>query len=255
LLLDDFEGLLGPRTRLVSIVHLSNVLGTLNPVHRIVEMAHRWNVPVLIDGAQAAPHMPLDVQSLDCDFYVFSGHKLYGPTGIGVLYGKEKLLADMPPYQGGGEMISTVTFEKTTYKRAPFKFEAGTPNVAGAIGLGAAIDYVEGLDRLAAAAYEDELLEYATDALLGIPGVRLIGTAGEKGTVISFVLAGVHPHDIGTILDEHGVAIRTGHHCAQPLMARFGVPATARASFAFYNTREEIDSLVAALHVVREVFG
>jgi cysteine desulfurase/selenocysteine lyase len=252
--LDEFEKLLGPKTRFVSVVHLSNSLGTINPVGRIVELAHRWNVPVLIDGAQAVPHLGVDVRALDCDFYVFSGHKLYGPTGIGVLYGKAHLLEAMPPYQAGGDMISSVTFEKTTYNRLPFRFEAGTPNVAGAIGLGAAIDYVGGLGLPAVAAYEHELLAYGTTALAELPGLRLIGTAREKASVLSFVLDGVHPHDIGTILDEQGVAIRTGHHCTQPLMDRFGVPATARASVAFYNTREEIDALVAGLRTVGEVF-
>lgn len=255
LLLDEFERLLNPRTRLVSVVHVSNALGTVNPIRRIVELAHGWDVPVLIDGAQAAPHLGVDVRELDCDFYVFSGHKLYGPTGIGVLYGKEKLLEDMPPYQAGGEMISTVSFEKTTYKRPPFKFEAGTPNVAGAIGLGTAIDYVAGLGRSAVAAHEEQLMAYATKALLDIPGVRLIGTAPDKVSVVSFVLDGVHPHDIGTILDEEGIAIRAGHHCAQPLMERFRVPATARASFALYNITEEIDALVSGLHKVRDLLG
>jgi cysteine desulfurase/selenocysteine lyase len=253
--LDKFEQLLNPRTRFVSVVHVSNALGTVNPIRRVVEMAHGWNVPVLIDGAQAAPHLGVDVKELDCDFYVFSGHKLYGPTGIGVLYGKEKFLEAMPPYQGGGEMISTVSFEKTTYKRPPFKFEAGTPNIAGAIGLGTAVDYVEGLGRSAVAAYEEQLMAYATRALLDIPGVRLIGTAPDKVSVVSFVLDGVHPHDIGTILDDEGIAIRAGHHCAQPLMERFRVPATARASFALYNVTEEIDALVSALHRVRDLLG
>jgi len=253
--MDDFERMLNPKTRFVSVVHLSNVLGTINPVRHIVEMAHRWNVPVLIDGAQAAPHLSVDVRALDCDFYVFSGHKLYGPTGIGALYGKARLLEDMPPYQGGGEMISTVTFEDTTYRFPPFRFEAGTPHIAGAVGLGAAIDYLGGLDASSVAAYERDLLTDASDALLEIPGLRIIGTAREKASVLSFVLDRVHPHDIGTILDEEGVAIRTGHHCAQPLMERLGVPATARASFAFYNTREEIDALVRALHKVRAILG
>jgi cysteine desulfurase/selenocysteine lyase len=234
---------------------LSNALGTLNPVRRIIEMAHRWNIPVLLDGAQAAPHLRVDVRELDCDFYVFSSHKLYGPTGIGVLYGKARLLEAMPPYQGGGEMISSVTFEKTIYNTIPNKFEAGTPHVAGAVGLGAAIDYVTGLNREAVGVYERDLLGYATQALSEISGLRLIGTAREKAGVLSFVLDGIHPHDIGTIVDQEGIAIRTGHHCAQPVMERFGVPATARASLAFYNTREEIDALVQALHKVNEVFG
>jgi cysteine desulfurase/selenocysteine lyase len=252
--LEEFEKLLGPKTKLVAVVHLSNALGTLNPVGKIIEMAHRRNVPVLLDGAQAAPHLQVDVRELDCDFYVFSGHKLYGPTGIGVLYGKAALLEAMPPYQGGGEMISSVTFEKTTYNTIPNKFEAGTPHVAGAVGLAAAIDYLTGLDREAVETYERDLLSYATQALLEIPGLRVIGTAREKAGVISFVLEGIHPHDIGTIVDQEGIAIRTGHHCAQPVMDRFGVPATARASLAFYNTKEDIDALVASLHKVKEVF-
>jgi cysteine desulfurase/selenocysteine lyase len=253
--LDEFEKLLTPRTKLVAVVHLSNALGTLNPVRTIIEMAHRRNVPVLLDGAQAAPHLKVDVRELDCDFYVFSGHKLYGPTGIGVLYGKSALLEAMPPYQGGGEMISSVTFEKTTYNTIPNKFEAGTPHVAGAVGLAAAIDYFSALDREAVEVYERDLLSYATRALLEIPGLRIIGTAREKAGVISFVLDRIHPHDIGTIVDQEGIAIRTGHHCAQPVMDRFGVPATARASLAFYNTKEDIDALVTSLHKVHEVFG
>jgi cysteine desulfurase/selenocysteine lyase len=255
LLIEELETLLNPKTRFVSVMHVSNALGTINPVRRITELAHRRGIPVLIDGAQAVPHLPVDVQELDCDFYVFSGHKLYGPTGIGVLYGKEHLLELMPPYQGGGEMISSVTFERAFYKEPPFKFEAGTPNVAGAIGLGAAIDYVTQLDRAAVATYERDLLAYATRALCAVPGVRLIGTAREKTAVLSFELDGVHPHDVGTILDREGVAIRTGHHCTQPLMERFGVPATARASLAFYNTTSEIDRLVAGLDAVRELLG
>jgi cysteine desulfurase/selenocysteine lyase len=253
--LEEFEKLLSPKTRLVALVHLSNALGTLNPVRPIIEMAHRRGIPVLLDGAQAAPHLKVDVRELDCDFYAFSGHKLYGPTGIGVLYGKARLLEAMPPYQGGGEMISSVTFEKTTYNTIPNKFEAGTPHVAGAVGLAAAIDYLIALDRGAVEAYEHELLSYATEALREIPGLRIIGTAREKAGVISFVLDGIHPHDIGTIVDQEGIAIRTGHHCAQPVMDRFGVPATARASLAFYNTKEEIDALVSSLHKVKEVFG
>jgi cysteine desulfurase/selenocysteine lyase len=253
--LDEFEKLLTPRTKLVSLVHVSNTLGTINPVRRIIDLAHRRGVPVLLDGAQSAPHMRIDVQELDCDFYAFSGHKLYGPTGVGVLYGKASLLEAMPPYQGGGDMISSVTFAKTTYNVLPYKFEAGTPDVAGVIGLGAAIDYLEelGLDNIAA--YEHELLQYTTQALTRVPGVRLIGMAKERAGAISFVMEGVHPHDIGTILDQEGIAIRTGHHCTQPLMDRFGVPATARAALAFYNTREEIDALVRGLHKVKEVFG
>jgi len=255
LLLDEFEKLLNPKTRLVAVGHVSNALGTINPVRQITELAHRRDVRVLIDGAQAAPHLPIDVQALGCDFYVFSGHKVYGPTGIGVLYGREKLLEHMPPYQGGGEMISSVTFERAFYKEPPFKFEAGTPNVAGAIGLGAAVDYVTQLDRAAMAQYEEELLAYGTRVLASVPGLRLIGTAREKASILSFGIEAIHPHDIGTILDREGVAIRTGHHCAQPLMDRLGVPATARASLAFYNTQAEIDALVAGLHTVREFLG
>ena len=252
--LEEYERLLGPHTRLVSIVHLSNALGTINPVQQMIATAHRCGVPVLIDGSQAAHHMTVDVQALDADFYVFTGHKLYGPTGIGVLYGKERLLEEMPPYQGGGDMISSVTFEKTTYNALPYKFEAGTPNIAGAVGLAAAVDYVTaiGMDRITA--HERELLAYGTAELSGVPGLTLIGAAPEKASVLSFVMDGVHPHDIGTIVDREGVAIRTGHHCAQPLMQRLGIPATARASLALYNTREEIDALVAALHKVRELF-
>ncbi len=254
LLLDEFEKLLGPKTRMVSIAHVSNALGTINPVHQIVRMAHRRNIPVLIDGAQAAPHLKINVQDIDCDFYVISGHKMYGPTGIGAVYGKSELLEEMPPYQGGGDMISSVTFEKTLYNVLPYKFEAGTPDIAGAIGLGAAIDYLNQLGIENAAVHEHDLLTYATAALLQIPGIRLIGTARQKAGVLSFVLEGVHTHDMGTVLDQEGIAIRTGHHCAQPLMDRFGVPATARASLALYNTREEIDLLVAGIHKVREVF-
>ena len=252
--LDEYERLLGPRTRLASIVHLSNALGTINPVQQMITTAHRHGVPVLVDGSQAVHHMTVDVQALDADFYVFTGHKLYGPTGIGVLYGKERLLEEMPPYQGGGDMISSVTFEKTTYNVLPYKFEAGTPNIAGAIGLAAAVDYLAtiGMDRITA--HERELLTYGTAALLEVPGLRLLGTAPEKAGVLSFVIDGVHPHDIGTLVDRDGVAIRTGHHCTQPLMQRLGVPATARASVALYNTRGEIDALVAALHKVRELF-
>ena len=255
LLLEDFEKLLGPRTKIVALTHISNALGTINPVRRIIEMARRWNIPVLVDGAQAVPHLKVDVQALDCDFYVFSGHKVYGPTGIGVLYGKSALLEAMPPYQGGGDMISSVTFEKTIYNKLPYKFEAGTPHVAGAIGLGAAIEYVNGLGMDNIAAYEHELLAYATEAVSTIPGIRVIGTAKEKAGVLSFLLDTIHPHDIGTILDQEGIAIRTGHHCAQPVMQRFGITATARASFAFYNTREEVDALVEGIQKVREVFA
>jgi len=254
LLLEEFEKRLGPRTRLVAVAHVSNALGTVNPVRRIVEMAHRQKTLVLIDGAQAAPHTRIDVQALGCDFYAFSGHKLYGPTGVGALYGKAKLLERMPPYQCGGDMIRSVTFEKTTFNTIPYKFEAGTPNIAGAIGLGAAIDYVEGIGLERIAAHEHDLLAYATRRLAEIPGLRIIGTAPEKAAVISFVLDGIHAHDIGTILDREGIAVRAGHHCAQPVMARFGVPATTRASFAFYNTRQEVDALVAGIHKVQEVF-
>ena len=255
LLLDEYERLLSEKTKLVSVAHVSNALGTVNPIRHMIELAHRRNIPVLVDGAQAAPHMKVDVQELDCDFYAFSGHKLFGPTGIGILYGRARYLKAMPPYQGGGDMISLVTFEKTHYNVIPFKFEAGTPHIAGVIGLGAAIDYLSGIGLDAVAAYEGELLQYATAQLLTIQGLRIIGRAKEKASVLSFVLDGAHPHDIGTILDQEGVAIRAGHHCAMPVMQRFGVPATARASFAFYNTREEVDLLVRAVQKVRKVFG
>ncbi len=255
LLLDEYEKLLSPRTKLVSIVHQSNALGTINPAEEIAEMAHRQGVPVLLDGAQSIAHMPIDVQKLGCDFYAFSGHKLYGPTGIGALYGRAELLESMPPYQAGGEMIRSVTFEKTLYNSLPNKFEAGTPNIAGSIGLGAAIDYVNELGMERITAYESQLLEYGTECLESIGGLRLIGTARRKGGVLSFVMDGVHPHDIGTILDSEGIAVRTGHHCTQPLMDRFGVPATARASLAFYNTKEEIDALVKGIDRVNEVFS
>jgi len=255
LLLEEYGRLLGPRTKLVSVVHVSNVLGTINPIAQIVEMAHGRGVPVLVDGAQAAPHMPLDVCKLGCDFYAFSGHKLYGPTGIGILYGRAELLEAMPPYQIGSDMIRSVTFEKTLYNTLPYKFEAGTPNIADAIGLGAAIDYVSnmGMDRIAT--YEHELLKYGTKRLSEISGLRITGTAQEKAGVLSFVMDCAHPHDIGTILDTEGIAIRTGHHCAQPLMERLGVAATARASLAFYNTPEEIDALVKGIDRVIEVFS
>jgi cysteine desulfurase/selenocysteine lyase len=255
LLLDAYEALLGPRTRLVAVVHVSNALGTINPVQRIIELAHRRGIPVLIDGAQAVPHLPIDVQALDCDFYAFSGHKLYGPSGVGVLYGKARLLESMPPYQGGGEMISAVTFEKTFYKGLPGKFEAGTPNITGVVGLGAAIDYVTQVGLEAIGAYESDLLAYATERVQAIPSLRIVGTAAEKASVISFVLDGIHPHDIGTILDREGIAVRAGHHCAQPVMQRFQIPATTRASLAFYNTAAEIDALVAGIGKVREVFA
>ena len=255
LLLDEFEKLLNAKTKLVGIPHVSNALGTIVPVRKVIEMAHRRNVPVVVDGAQAAPHTPIDVQALDCDFYTFSAHKIYGPTGIGALYGKRELLDAMPPYHGGGDMISSVTFEKTLYNKLPYKFEAGTPDISGVIGFGAAIDYVTaiGLDRIAA--HEEELLAYATQALSAIPEVRLIGTAKSKAAVVSFVLDSIHAHDVGTVLDQEGIAIRTGHHCAQPLMNRFGVEATARASFALYNTKEEVDALVQGIQKVREVFA
>ena len=255
LLLEEYEKLLSPRTRLVAIAHVSNALGTVNPVRQIIDLAHRRGVPVLLDGAQAVAHLPVDVRELDCDFYVFSGHKIFGPTGIGVLYGKANLLEEMPPYQGGGDMIRSVTFEKTTYNDLPYKFEAGTPNIAGAIGLAAALDYVKTVGLQAAGNYEQELLAHATETLSSIPGLRMIGTAREKASVLSFVLEGIHPHDIGTILDREGIAIRAGHHCAQPVMQRFGIPASARASLAFYNTREEIDVLVQGIGKVREVFA
>jgi cysteine desulfurase/selenocysteine lyase len=253
--LDAFERLLTDRTRMVSVVHLSNSLGTINPVTDLVSLAHARRIPVLVDGAQAAHHLPVDVGALDCDFYVATGHKLYGPTGIGVLYGKAAHLEAMPPYQGGGDMIASVTFEKTTYNTIPYKFEAGTPHIAGAIGLGAAIDYIESLGRENIEATERDLLAYGTAALGGIPGLRLVGTAARKASILSFVIDGVHPHDVGTILDLEGVAVRTGHHCTMPVMDRYGIPGTARASLAVYNTREDIDALVRALAKVREVFG
>jgi cysteine desulfurase/selenocysteine lyase len=255
LILEELEALIGPRTRLVAVTHVSNALGTVNPVADIVRMAHAGGARVLIDGAQAVPHMAVDVQALDCDFYVFSGHKMYGPTGIGVLYGKRELLESMAPYQGGGEMIKRVTFEAITYNDLPYKFEAGTPHIAGAVGLAAAIDYMQhiGLERIAA--HEAALLAHATAALEEIPGVRIVGTAAHKAGVVSFVMGRIHAHDVGTIMDRQGVAIRAGHHCAMPVMTRFKVPATARASFAVYNTHEEIDALVQAIHKVQEVFG
>ena len=255
LLMDEYEKLIGPRTKLVSIVHLSNALGTINPAKDIVAIAHQHGVPVLLDGAQSTPHMPVDVQDLDCDFYAFSGHKLYGPTGIGILYGKRNLLESMPPFQGGGDMIKSVTFEKTLYNDLPYKFEAGTPHIAGAIGLGAAVDYVTALGLAHAEAYEQELLQYGTEQLQAIDGLRLIGTAQHKSGVLSFLLEGIHPYDIGTVLDTQGIAIRTGHHCTQPLMQRFQIPATARASLAFYNTKAEIDALVEGIHKTFEVFS
>jgi cysteine desulfurase/selenocysteine lyase len=255
LLLEEYERLLGRRTRLVAITHTSNALGTHNPLGRVIEMAHRRQVPVLVDGAQAMAHGKIDVLSLDCDFFAFSGHKMFGPTGIGVLYGKRDQLENMPPFMGGGEMISSVTLERTTYREPPHRFEAGTPDIAGAIGLGAAVDYLEafGMERIAA--HDAELLEYATGLLSSIPGLRLIGTAPERSAIISFVLEGIHPHDAATVLDLEGIAIRAGHHCAQPVMARFGLPATIRASLAFYNTSEEADALAAGVRRVFEVFG
>jgi cysteine desulfurase / selenocysteine lyase len=255
LLMEDFHRLLTPRTRLVAVAHVSNALGTILPVAEIIAAAHARGVPVLVDGAQAVPHARVDVQALGADFYAFSAHKLYGPTGIGVLYGREELLTQMPPWQGGGDMILTVTFERTTYNELPYKFEAGTPNISGAVGLGAAIDYVETLGIEAIAAHEHTLLEAATAALTQIPGLRLIGTAAHKAAVVSFVMEGIHPHDLGTILDAQGVAVRTGHHCAQPVMDFFGIPATARASFACYNTLAEVQQLAAALRHAQEVFG
>ncbi|HKY20791.1 MAG TPA: cysteine desulfurase [Vicinamibacterales bacterium] len=253
--IDLLDGMLTDRTRIVAVAHVSNALGTINPIKTIVEKAHARGIPVLVDGAQAVAHMPVDVQALGADFYAFSGHKVFGPTGIGVLWGRLPLLEAMPPYQGGGDMISAVTFKKTTYNVVPNKFEAGTPNIAGSVGLGAAIDYVGGLDFKAMQAHEDELLAYGTTALGAVPGVRIVGTAAHKASVLSFVMEDVHPHDIGTILDQQGVAIRTGHHCTQPLMERLCVPATARASLALYNTKEEIDALVGALAKVREIFA
>ena len=255
LIMAEFEKLIGPRTKIIAIPHVSNALGTVNPVAKIVELAHTRNIPVVVDGAQAAPHTKIDVQSLGCDFYAFSSHKMFGPMGMGVLYGKTELLEAMPPYQGGGDMISSVTFEKTIYNKLPFKFEAGTPDVAGAIGLGVAIEYLNAIGMDNIAAYEHELLAYATEKVSAISGVRLIGTARDKAGVLSFVMDNVHPHDIGTILDQEGIAIRTGHHCAQPLMQRFGVDATARASFALYNTKDEVDALAAGIKKVQEVFS
>jgi cysteine desulfurase/selenocysteine lyase len=255
LILDEYERMLNERTRIVAVGHISNALGTINPIERIIALAHQNGVPVLIDGAQGLPHTRIDVLALDVDFYAFSGHKVFAPMGIGVLYGKEKLLDAMPPWQGGGDMILSVTFEKTSYNELPFKFEAGTPNVGGAIGLGAALDYLDavGIDNVAA--YEHELLTYATGKLSAIPQLRIIGNARRKASVVSFVLEGIHPHDIGTIIDQEGVAIRTGHHCAQPLMQRYGLAATARASLALYNTTEEIDRLAKSIDKVLEVFA
>jgi cysteine desulfurase/selenocysteine lyase len=252
--LEAYERLVGPRTRLVAITHVSNALGSIVPVARIIKVAHERKVPVLLDGAQAVSHLPVDVRALDCDFYAFSGHKIFGPTGIGVLYGKRSLLDPMPPYQGGGDMIRSVTFEETQYNEIPYKFEAGTPNIAGVVGLGAALDYVREIGLDAIAAHEGDLLDYATQEVSAVPGLRIIGTAKEKASILSFTLEGVHPHDIGTILDHQGVAIRAGHHCAMPVMQRYGISGTARASFALYNTRGNVDALVAGLHQVRELF-
>ncbi len=253
--LDAYAGLFGPRTRMVGLVHVSNALGTVNPVQSMIETAHAHDVPVLLDGAQAVAHTPVDVQALGCDFYAFSGHKIYGPSGIGILYGRRELLEAMPPWQGGGDMITTVAFEESTYAAPPYRFEAGTPHIAGAIGLTAALDYVDAIGLPAIAAYEHELLAYATAAVSELPGLRLIGTAPEKASILSFVLDGIHPHDIGTVLDFDGIAIRAGHHCAMPVMTRFGVAATARASIGIYNTRAEVDALVVGLRKVQEMFG
>jgi cysteine desulfurase/selenocysteine lyase len=253
--LEQYAATLSPRTRLVAIGHVSNALGTINPVRSMIEQAHAHGAVVLVDGAQAVPHLPVDVQALDCDFYVFSSHKMFGPTGVGVLYGRGSLLEAMPPYQGGGDMIASVTFEKTTYNVVPYKFEAGTPNIGGVAGFGAAIDYLMGIDRAAALAHEDAVLAYATARVREIPGARIIGEARQKTGVLSFLLEGVHPHDAGTILDSEGIAVRTGQHCAQPIMDRYGIAATRRASLGIYNTREEIDVLARALERVREVFA
>jgi cysteine desulfurase/selenocysteine lyase len=253
--MEAYERQLSPKTKLVGVVHLSSALGTVNPVEKVVELAHRVGAKALIDGAQSVPHIKIDVQALDADFFAFSGHKIYGPTGIGVLYAKKEILESMPPYQGGGDMIASVTFEKTIYNELPYKFEAGTPHIEGAIGLGAALEWVEQVGLDAIESYEHQLLEYASPRLLEIPGIKIYGEAPKKGAILSFTLEGVHPHDIGTILDQEGVAIRTGHHCVQPLMKRYGIPATARASLACYNTVEEIDQLIGAIHKVIEVFG
>ncbi|HYW03812.1 MAG TPA: cysteine desulfurase [Gammaproteobacteria bacterium] len=255
LVVEEFERLLGPRTRFVGIGHVSNALGTVNDVRHLVTLAHERDVPVLVDGAQAVPHMAVDVRALGCDFYALSGHKMYGPTGIGALYGREALLEDMPPYQGGGDMIRMVTFERTVYNELPYKFEAGTPNIAGGIGLGAAVDYLASVGMGRIAAHEQALMAYASERLAAVEGLRIIGTATHKAGVISFVMEDIHPHDLGTIVDAEGVAIRTGHHCAMPVMERFGVPATARASFGLYNTQEEVDTLARALERAREVFA
>ncbi|HEV8538462.1 MAG TPA: cysteine desulfurase [Bacteroidota bacterium] len=255
LILEEFRQLLSNKTTIVALTHVSNALGTVNPIKEMITTAHALGIPVLVDGAQAVPHMKIDVQELDCDFYAFSAHKMFGPTGVGILYGKRHLLEAMPPYQGGGDMIRSVTFEKTLFNELPHKFEAGTPNIAGGVGLGATIDYLNNVDMESLARHEQELLSYATDALSGIGGVHIIGTANEKASVVSFVIDNVHPHDIGTVLDDDGIAIRTGHHCAQPVMQRFGIPATARASFAMYNTKEEIDALAKGVRKAIGVFS
>jgi cysteine desulfurase/selenocysteine lyase len=252
--LDDYQRKLGPRTRFVALSHVSNALGTINPVERMIALAHERGAPVLLDGAQAVPHLAVDVQALGCDFYAFSGHKMYGPTGIGVLWGRLDRLEETGPWQGGGEMILSVRFDETRYNKVPAKFEAGTPDIAGAVGLGAAADYLRGLGLADVAAHENELLAFATERVREIPGVRLVGTARHKAGVLSFVMDGIHPHDVGTILDQEGVAVRAGHHCAQPVMERYGIAATTRASFAIYNTRDEIERLVAGLRRVREIF-
>jgi cysteine desulfurase / selenocysteine lyase len=255
LLIDEYEKLFNPRTKLVGVMHVSNALGTINPVKRMIAFAHAHGAVVLVDGAQAVPHLPVDVQDLDCDFYAFSGHKMCGPTGIGILYGKEAVLESMQPFKGGGDMILSVTFEKTTYNTLPHRLEAGTPPIAAAIGLGAAVDYLTAIGMSAIAAHEHELLAYATQRMARLPGVRIIGTAAKKASVLSFAIDGVHPHDVGTLLNAEGIAVRTGHHCAQPVMQRFGVPATSRASFALYNTMGEVDALIAGIRTVQKVFA
>jgi len=255
LVIEEYESLLNERTKMVAVAHVSNSLGTVNPIKEMVATAHKFGVPVCVDAAQSVPHFPVDVQDLDADFFVFSGHKMFAPTGSGIVYGKRKWLDQMPPYQTGGGMIRTVSFDGTTFAPIPEKFEAGTPAIAAGIGLGAAIDYINSIDFEAAAKYEHELLEYATERLSDIPGVKIIGTAEKKASVLSFTIEGVHPHDIGTILDQDGIAVRAGHHCAQPVMKFFEIPATARASFAFYNTQEEVDKLADAVQKVIEVFA
>tara|TARA_R110002095_G_scaffold180340_1_gene157840 strand:+ start:258 stop:1499 length:1242 start_codon:yes stop_codon:yes gene_type:complete len=255
LILEEFEALISKRTKFAAISHMSNALGTINPIKQLIDLLHQHDIPVLIDGAQAIPHIEVDVQALDCEFYVFSGHKLYAPTGIGALYGKMEQLEQMAPYQGGGDMISVVTFEKTVYSKVPYKFEAGTPNIAGTIGLGAALDYIDTIGIAAIAAHENSLLEYATEQSKKIDKLRIIGTASNKGAIMSFVLDGIHPHDIGTMMDHQGIAVRAGHHCAMPVMDFFGVPATARASFAMYNTHQEVDALMAGIENLIEMFG